>query len=135
MGKNKDKKLGVQIGEVYCDVMGQLMKMLKSRPDVEKIKPKILELQEKTIRQLVELGKIREELDDGAKMVANSDILYEMSNITMDDFKAFSAAVNDYRPLDNDLANIISEFNTITQYADFDLLKKQKPKEFERLGL
>ena len=135
MGKNKDKKLGVQIGEVYCEVMGQLMKMLKSRPDVEKIKPKIMELQEKTIQQLVEFGKIREELDEGAKMMANSDIRYEMSNVSMDDFKAFSAAVNDYRPLDNDLANTISEFNTITQYADFDLLKKQKPKEFERLGL
>ncbi len=132
MGK---KKLGVQIGEIYCDVMGQVIKMLKSLPDVDKIKPKILELQEKSITQLVELGKIKEELDEGAKGVINSDIMTEMRNISMDDFKAFSAAVNHYRPLDNDLANTISGFNTITQYADFDLLKKQKLKEFERLGL
>jgi hypothetical protein len=46
-----------------------------------------------------------------------------------------SDAVNHYRNEDNDFANTLAEFNTLTQYADFDLLKKQKPDEATRLGI
>lgn len=133
--KKNDKKLGVQIGEIYCDVMRKLVKMLDSRPDVDTLKPKLQEFQDKTISQIVELGKAKEGLDEGQKGVVNRDLTTEMRKISGDEFKAFSAAVSHYRPLDNDLANQISSFNTITQYADFELLKKQKPKEFKRLGL
>jgi uncharacterized protein YdbL (DUF1318 family) len=36
---------------------------------------------------------------------------------------------------DANLGKIIKDFNIITQYALFDLLKKQSPKEAERLGI
>ena len=34
-----------------------------------------------------------------------------------------------------ELANEIAQFNVITQYANFELLKKQLPEEAERLGI
>ena len=119
--EKKEKKIGVQIGEVYCDIMAQLFKIIEFRPDVDSLKPKLQELQEKTINQLVDLGKIKETLEEGPKGMANYDIIHEMRNVTQEDFKEFTNAINHYRPLDNDLANMISSFNTITQYADFDL--------------
>lgn len=127
------KSLGVQIGEIYCEVMNKLVKLVIPRPGVEELKPKVLELQEKAITQLVELGKKRESLEEGAKGMLNYEVMNEMQKISREDFKSFSYAVNYYRPMDNNFANTIAELNTITQYTDFELLKKQKPKEFERL--
>jgi hypothetical protein len=36
---------------------------------------------------------------------------------------------------ERDLANELSSFNILTQYAFFDLLKRQEPDEAQRLGI
>ena len=53
----------------------------------------------------------------------------------MDVFKPFSEGQQFYMKKDPNLGKLIKDFNIITQYAFFDLLKKQDPKEAERLGI
>ena len=40
-----------------------------------------------------------------------------------------------YAKIDAELAALIGSFNIITQYSQFELIKKQEPAEAERLGI
>lgn len=130
-----EKKLGQRIGGLYLKAMRNVMQLVESRPDVQELKPKVSELKENTIQELIKLGEIRKSMDTSQKAIVNMDITSEMRKMDKNDFQVFSDVINHYRSLDNDLANLIADFNIITQYADFELLKKQNPKEFKRLGL
>jgi hypothetical protein len=57
------------------------------------------------------------------------------SSIPQDIFKAYSEGQQYYSQKDPNLGKTLKDFNIITQYAFFDLLKKQAPKEAERLGI
>ena len=131
---NKDN-LGIIIGGIYNDVMEKLLNLIGSQPEYSNIKPEVEALHEETITQLVELGKIKETLDEGSKQKVDYDLFETMQSLSKEKYKQYSEAVKYYRSQDNDFANFLSGFNIITQYADFGLLKKQKPEEFERLGL
>ncbi len=49
-------------------------------------------------------------------------------------YDAYQQAYTDYSS-DLEVANLISSFNIIGQYANFDLLRRQAPEEAERLGV
>ena len=58
----------------------------------------------------------------------------KIAAIPADLFKEYQEGQSFYK--DNpELYNLIGDFNTITQYAFFDLLKKQLPEEASRLGI
>lgn len=50
-------------------------------------------------------------------------------------FNTYMEATNYYMSQDAALHKELSDFNILTQYASFDLLKKQAPEEAARLGL
>jgi hypothetical protein len=130
-----DEELGKRAGALYHEAMAEISKLLGSKPDISLIRQPIYDLKERIINELVSLGKTREARDAQRRQKIDAMISNALMSVNMSHFQAFQDAVTFYRPKDNDLANTIAKFNIITQYANFDLLKKQEPKEAERLGI
>jgi hypothetical protein len=131
-----DEELGKRISTVYTDAMAELAKMLGPKPDIPLVKQPILDLKERAIKELVALGKMKVGRNTQQRATINLTIMNMFSRMeNAVDFKAFQDAITFYLAKDRDFADVITSFNIITQYADFDLLKKQTPKEAERLGI
>ncbi|NMC05434.1 MAG: hypothetical protein GYA24_09490 [Candidatus Lokiarchaeota archaeon] len=130
-----DEELGRRIGAVYHETIAELAKLLGSKPDVPLIRQQVLDLRDRVISELVTLGKTREARDEQRRRMIDAYINLTTNNFNKTDYQAYSDAVAYYRPKDKDLGEVLFKFNIITQYASFDLLKKQEPKEAERLGL
>jgi len=128
-------ELGQAIGAIYLEGLSQVTEMLKDRPEPAEVKPKLQGLKESTIQKLVELGRKREAMKEADRTAVEAASRLALNTVPADLFKAYQDAQSYYLPKDNDLFNLIADFNIITQYAFFDLLKKQAPKEAERLGI
>ena len=77
----------------------------------------------------------REALDEAGRKKVSSVIGMAFVMMPQDLFKEFSEGQMFYAKKDQDLGKLIGSFNIITQYCQFELLKKQEPKEAERLGI
>jgi len=99
------------------------------------VKSKVLEVKEGYVRKLFALGKLRELMNEGDRKTVDAQISLKLNAIPSDLFHLYSQAHQYYSPKDRELAELISGFNIITQYANFDLLKKQAPAEAARLGI
>lgn len=84
---------------------------------------------------MVGLGQKVAKLDDAAKKKVIAKVSGVFSSPPGDVFQAFSTGQRFYQQKDAKLGKSIKHFNIITHYALFDLLKKQAPKEAERLGI
>lgn len=105
--------------------------------------PKLREVKEKYIGLLVPLGREREAMEKGARSQAEAALVSKMMRMSDDEsfkkyntlsrgaFSAFKAKTAE----EKEAAEIVASVNIITQYAQFELLKKQAPKEAERLGI
>lgn len=127
--------LGDTIGAVYADAIEAVTKETSSHPEPSVLRPKLEKMREDYIARLVELGRAREALGAADRATVDSRIRMSMSMIPMSTFSAYADGQSQYFSSDKELANLIASFNVITQYASFDLLKKQAPKEAERLGI
>lgn len=126
--------LGKKIGETYVSAMDELVAMTEGLPPVAEVKPKVDKLKEKYVGLLVGYGKKREALAADDKNRCDREIRPFMSKVAPQ-FSKLQTATTHYRKDNNDFANLVGSFNTITQYANFDLLRKQSPDEMKRLGL
>jgi hypothetical protein len=127
--------LGKEISGNYLEALKKLNDLTKAKPEPADLAPKVATLREETIKKMVELGNKVAKLDDAGKKKVESKVAMAFSSTPMDVFKPFSEAQQFYGAKDANLGNNIKDFNIITQYAFFDLLKKQAPKEAERLGI
>lgn len=127
--------LGKSISISYLEALKKLNELTKARPEPADLAPKVAALKEETIKKMVELGNKVAKLDDASKKKVESKVVMAFSSTPQDVFKAFSEAQQFYVAKDANLGNNIKDFNIITQYAFFDLLKKQAPKEAERLNI
>ncbi len=129
-------EIGDKIGDTYISVMKELSKIIEDTPSPEDIKAEVEKLKEDTIKTLVELGKAREKLSESEKAIVNMNLMSKMTDIsTMPEYEIYQEAVQHYNTVDFDFSSLLTEFNIITQYAQFELLKKQAPEEAERLGI
>ena len=128
-------ELGRNIGSIYSDALTELTQTLKDRPEPAAVKSKVQEVKEGYIRKLVALGKLRELMNEGDRKNVDAQIGMKLNAIPSDLFNLYSQAHQYYSPKDRELAELMSGFNIITQYANFDLLKKQAPAEAARLGI
>jgi hypothetical protein len=127
--------LGKAIADKHLEALKQLNALMKDRPEPKDLTPKVEALKEETIKQMVELGRKVEALDEAGKKKADAKVSMAFGSMPMDVFKPFSEGQQFYAKQDPKLGKTIKDFNIITQYAVFDLLKKQDPKEAERLGI
>jgi hypothetical protein len=128
------EELGAQIGDLYVTTMEQLIEMLKDKPDAAEAMPKVQVLKDECITKLVALGKKREALDEAGRKKVDLQVKLKMPSYSNPLFDRFNDVQMHYAQ-NEDFQKLILSFNIITQYANFDLLKKQEPKEAERLGI
>ena len=127
--------IGDAVAAIYVDTMKKVVATLEDRPEVDVAKTELARVKEQAIAQLVALGKKRQALDDAGKAIVNRKVTAGLMRIPSDVFQAFSEAHKHYTSADRETGNLLAAFNILTQYADFELLKKQAPAELQRLGL
>lgn len=130
------KDLGDKIGAVYVEALQEATKLIENKPAAAEAKPKVAALKEKFIQQLVALGKLREALSTADKATVDSAISLALNRIgSAAWYTTYSQVLPTYMSTDLELYNLLSSFNIIGQYANFDLLKQQAPDEAKRLGI
>jgi len=128
-------EVGKSISSLYLEVLQKVVTLMKNRPDPKELAPKLAQLKEETIKQMVELGKKREALDQAGKQAVDRSIEQTMNKLSPDLFKDFLDGKNYYAKPDPNLGKLIMDFHMIPQYAVFDNLKQHAPQEAQRLGI
>ena len=129
------KAMGEVVATLYVDTMKSVTEAVEGRPEAAEVRPELERIKAEAVERLVELGRKREALDDADKAVFDRQVRGAMRGVQGEVFQAFSEAHKHYMEADRELGDLLASFNVITQYAAFELLKKQEPEEYERLGL
>jgi len=130
------RELGEALGILYVKAMQDLTVTIKDRPDPATIKQAVRELKESYIRQFVEFGKKRATMNQADRATVDTTLRIEMNKFYhVPWLKTYNDAQMHYAQIDPEFHQLILDFNIITQYADFELLKKQAPEEAKRLGI
>ena len=75
-------------------------------------------------------------LDTGEKAKMSARIAAALEAAADEDWYAvYMELYKSYAATDSEFGNLLASFNILTQYADFDLLRKQAPEEAARLGI
>jgi soluble P-type ATPase len=127
--------LGKTIAANHEAMMKELVTILDAKKTPEELRPAIQSLKEKYIKIHVASGKQREKLGEQERKKCDAELQSAMFGMKRDTLKKLQEVTAAIRKEDNDLANELASFNVLTQYAVFELLKKQLPKEAERLGI
>ncbi len=127
--------LGNRIADVYEEMYSELDELLIRELDPEQLWPELTDLKDEYISRFVEMGAIHEEMSDQQKAVVSSTTSSRFYHLNRDVLNSVNDAIIRYRQVDNDLANEISDFNILTQYTFWDLLREQEPEEAARLGI
>ena len=128
-------ELGKAIADNYLEALKRANELMKDKPEPKDLTPKVEALKEETIKKMVAFGQKVAALDEAGKKKAEAKVAMAFSATPMDVFKPFSEGQQFYTKKDPNLGKLIKDFDIITQYAFFDLLKKQDPKEAKRLGI
>lgn len=128
--------LGNQAGELYVQALSELADLMEARPPADELRPQVEALKESYVSRLVELGKKRESLDATGRSSFDSRLRMKINGVPSEVFTAYAEGQQHYQQAGaRELAKLIGDFNILTQYANFELLKKQAPEEAERLGI
>ncbi|MBD3276659.1 MAG: hypothetical protein GF388_00010 [Candidatus Aegiribacteria sp.] len=131
-GTTDPDELAQEIAERYLECMEELEAMVADRPEPERLRREMAELKEEYIRVFVEIGhRVATHDSDTVDEIGRA----VMSELYGHDIQWLTDASNHYMSLDNEVANMLAEFNIITQYSFFELLREQNPEEAERLDL
>jgi hypothetical protein len=120
----------------WAEAMQNLDTLLADRPDPASVQTQVEQLKEEYIQKLVALGRQVAALDLGDKVTMQAELLSAIMDGGEEDWYAsYSEIYADYAGSDIEFSNLVADFNILTQYADFDLLKQQAPEEAARLGI
>lgn len=128
------ENLGKKIGSSYVETLKQVVAMLQDKPPAADARAMLTDMKNWTIELMVGLGREREALPPAGRAKVDMILSQRIAALPADLFKGFQEGQAFYKD-DRELFNLIAEFNIITQYANFDLLKKQLPDEAKRLGI
>jgi len=128
-------EMGETIGEIYIEALQDIVELLKDKPEASTIRPQVEVLKEKYVQELVALGRLKESLSDSEKSVVNSRVTQKAYSIGKEPWYAAFNEIQQHYFSDQEFHKLVISFNIITQYADFELLKKQEPEEAVRLGI
>jgi hypothetical protein len=128
------ENLGQKIGSSYVETLKQVVAMLNDKPPAADARAMLTDMKNWTIELMVGLGREREALPEAGRATVDRVLSRRIMEVPADLFKEYQAGQMHYRE-DRELFQLIADFNIITQYANFDLLKKQLPEEAKRLGI
>lgn len=129
--------------DCYEKAMKDTVAALEGEPAAEQVLPKLRAIKDKAVEGLIPLGRKRETMDASTRAQAEMAMwrlledfqkneTFQRYNKLVTGPYAASKATTDPQKEASDLA---IGMNIITQYAHFEILKKQAPKEAERLGI
>jgi len=128
-------EMGAAVSSLYVSAMGDLNAMLQDGPTATEAEPKVAALKEEYIQKLVEYGKKRDELGEDERSKMDLAIRLGLNDAYRDQvYTTYSEVVNSYSE-NMEFRNLLTSFNILTQYANFELLKQQEPDEARRLGI
>ncbi len=128
-------ELGQKIGDLYVQALYGVTDLLKDKPTVSEVRPKVEEMKENYVRKLVELGMKREKLDSSEKSSVDIQIRLKLNAANSKPWYSTYNEIQQHYFQNRDFHKLVLSFNIIGQYANFDLLKKQEPEEAARLGI
>ncbi len=128
------ENLGQKIGSSYIETLKQIVAMLNDKLPAADAKAMLTDMKNWTIELMVDLGREREALPEAGRATVDRVLSRRIMEVPADLFREYQAGQMHYKD-DRELFQLIADFNIITQYANFDLLKKQLPKEAKRLGI
>jgi hypothetical protein len=133
-GSGSPENLGAKIGSSYVETLKQVVAVLKDKRPADEVRTMLNDLKSGTIDLMVGMGKEREAMSVADRATVDRILGNRISGVPMDLFKEYQEGQAFYKA-DSELFRLIADFNIITQYANFDLLKKQLPEEAQRLGI
>jgi hypothetical protein len=128
------ENLGLKIGSSYVETLKQVVTILRDKPAPEDALSMLTDMKNWTIDLMVGLGKERAALSEEDRAVVDRVLGNKITSVSPELFKEYQDGQAYYKD-QADLFALIADFNIITQYANFDLLKTQHPQEAERLGI
>ena len=128
-------EIGDKVGDLYLNAMQDITKLLQDKPEASTVKLQVEELKESYVQKLVELGKSRENLSETDKGMVDSKMRQRVYSLNNEPWYETFNEVQLHYFSNREFHKIIISFNIITQYAAFELLKKQEPEEAKRLGI
>jgi hypothetical protein len=133
-------QLGKQVAATWEEAMQKLVPLLEGTPPVTTLQAPVAQLKEKYVQKLVALGRQIAALDESQRQATydrTTDILNSTANAPW--FLSYVRLYDLYAAGSDqtaqDFAVLLSTFNTLTQYAFFDVLQAQDPDEAQRLGI
>jgi len=127
--------LAATIHKDFVALQSELAGLLRGQPTAAELRPKITELKERYIGKFVGYGRIREKMSEGDAKKVESELSRLLFTPPTVDISPLSTATARFSQSDAALSRDIASLNILTQYAFFDLLKKQEPAEAARLGI
>ena len=133
-----------RVFDIYVSAFKETNAALEKEPPAAEALPKLQAIRDKAIEALVPLGREREAMDAAARTQADAQLRMKvmMDFGSTETYKAYAKLFNETYNItkmktDEEKAfqKLLAGMNIITQYASFELLKKQEPKEAERLGI
>jgi len=128
------ENLGLKIASSYIETLKQIVAILNDKPAPADAMAMLSDMKSWTVDLMVGLGREREALPPEERAVVDLLLNEKIAMVPADLLKAFQDGQAGYKE-DNELFNLIEEFNSITRYANFDLLKSQCPEEAKRLEI
>jgi hypothetical protein len=134
------EQLGESIREIYLRAMRETTTMLQDKPSPDQVAAELADSKQQWIAEMVALGRQIEKLDEAEQQRAHAAVRSMYRDLQKDpglsaDWQAFNRSINAYIASDPEFFRELKPLNILTQYAFFDLLRQQTPKEAERLGL
>ena len=138
-------EVGQAIADLYIGGFEAVNEALADHPSADAAVPLLREIHDRHVTDLVALGRRVEEMSDSDKAIVQAAVSRAQSGLRYD--KEIKPVYEEYTALNQhyvgtgalreneDFRSLFTGFNILTQYAFFDLLKRQKPDEAERLGI
>jgi hypothetical protein len=137
------KAWAARVVDAYQGALTEAVALLDNAPPAAEALPKLNAIQAKYVDILVPFGRERESMGSAARAQAQSQLMVKMLGIerteTFKKFQKLAAETYGIAKMKTDeekeFQKALVGVSNITQYARFELLKKQDPKEAERLGI
>ncbi|MCB1582506.1 MAG: hypothetical protein KDI92_05525 [Xanthomonadales bacterium] len=133
------EQAGAQIVNIYQKAIKQTTELVKNQPDAEIIQTQFDDLLHSWQTELLTIGQHVMGMTEREKQQVGSAVNKEHVNMQYDkqakqQFTAYSQGIFPYHQTNPELYQKLKSINIITQFAFFDLLKKQNPGAEEKWG-
>jgi hypothetical protein len=138
------EEVGEAVGDLYVTALRETSEALDDRPEPAVATERLQQIKAHHVEQLVALGRKIEAMSPAERSTVESAVRQAQSGLSYDEalkpiWADYQAAQQHY--IDSGGANdatfwkLLQSVNVITQYAFFDLLRRQAPDEAARLGV